>query len=217
MSRIFPLFLVITFLLTPVFISASTGVFINEIAWMGTIDSSHNEWIELYNNSSSSVSLNGWALKIGEKEIKLKGILAPKSFYLLERTDNNTLPDIEADLIYSGSLQNNGEKLILINRNKKVVDEIDCRKGWFKGDNDTKRTMERKGDNWQDSSKIGGTPKEKNSKGYSQKTEKYIDLNLANSSSIRYKNFFLILLIAFITSLFSTIIVLLIDKNIKKL
>lgn len=217
MSRLLPFFLVITFFLTPALISASTGVFINEIAWMGTTEGSHNEWIELYNNSSTSFPLNGWILKIGEREIKLKGILEPKSFYLLERTDNNTLPGIEADLIYSGSLQNNGEKLTLINRNKKIIDEIDCRKGWLKGNNDTKRTMERKENSWQDSSKIGGTPKEKNSKGYSQKTEKYIDLNLANSNSIKYKNFFLILLIAFITSLFSTIIVLLIDKNIKKL
>jgi len=193
---------------------ASTGVFINEIAWMGTKESTYNEWLELYNNSSTTLSLDGWVLKLGDKEIALRGDLKPGSFYLLERTDDNALPEIKANQIYSGSLQNSGEKLTLINRNKNIIDEIDCREGWYKGENTSKRTMEKRNGKWQTSSKIGGTPKKENSEGYTEKKEKYIDLTLASSKSIRYRNFGLVLLISLITAFISAIIVLLIDKKI---
>jgi len=217
LSRIFALFLLLSLLLTPVQSKASTGVFINELAWMGTEESSHNEWIELYNSSTTTISLNGWVLEVGNNKIILQGEIRPNSFYLLERTDDKTLPNVKADQIYSGSLQNEGEKLILTNRNKNVIDKIDCREGWFKGNNDSKRTMERKGNAWQSSNKPGGTPKGENSKGFSKEKKNYIDLTLADSSSIRYKNFTLVFLISLITALFSAIIVLLIDKEINKI
>jgi hypothetical protein len=37
-------------------------VVISEIAWMGTSTSANDEWIELYNNSASPVSLSGWLI-----------------------------------------------------------------------------------------------------------------------------------------------------------
>lgn len=217
MSRILLLFLILIPLLFPVLTGASSGVLINEIAWMGTKESPHDEWIELYNNSSTTISIEGWILKISNKEIRLKGKIEPNSYFILERTDETTLPDIKAGQIYSGSLQNSGENLILINANKKTVDQIDCRKGWFEGENESKRTMERKDDSWQTSSKIEGTPKGKNSEGYSDQRQKHIDLTLADSGSIRHKNFTLVLLVSFLTAIFSAIIVLLIDKKTKKL
>ncbi|MBU4023474.1 lamin tail domain-containing protein [Patescibacteria group bacterium] len=148
------------------------AVVINEIAWMGTDEQWQNEWIELYNEIDSDVSLDGWTLKAEDDSlfIKLKGIIKSKSYFLLERTDDTTVPDIKADQIYKGSLNNNGVKLILLNHND-IVEEIDCVLGWFAGNNETKKTMERiipdfngcDPLNWKNSAEKGGTPKAQNS------------------------------------------------------
>jgi len=150
-------------------------VVINEIAWMGTENSQNDEWIELYNNSSSIIDLNEWKITTNDKtpNITLKNKIPSKGFFILERTDDTTLPNIKANLIYKGSLNNNGEYLKLIDADGKVIDGIDCSKEWFFGNNETKKTMERKNTlingndltNWQTSEGSGGTPNNKNSIG----------------------------------------------------
>jgi len=150
-------------------------VVINEIAWMGTENSQNDEWIELYNNSSSTIDLNEWKITTNDKtpNITLKNKIPSKGFFILERTDDTTLPNIKANLIYKGSLNNNGEYLKLIDADGKVIDGIDCSKEWFFGNNETKETMERKNTlingndltNWQTSEEIGGTPNNNNSIG----------------------------------------------------
>jgi len=153
----------------------ATAVVINEIAWMGSEDSFYDEWIELYNEKEFSLDLNGWQI-IGKNKgpkVLLKGVISPHSFFILERTDDTTLPRVLANQIYKGSLNNQGEHLQLINKQGNVVDEVNCQKAWFAGDNKTKQTMERKdpdlpgsnSDSWQLSLDPGGTPKQKNSEG----------------------------------------------------
>ncbi len=116
MSKVF----YITFLLFLCLPLATQGVsfssvVINEITWMGTKSSANDEWIELYNNTENSINFDGWILKSddGTPEINLTGIVPAKSFYLLERTDDNTVPEISTDLIYKGALGNKGENLKL--------------------------------------------------------------------------------------------------------
>lgn len=142
------------------------AIIISEIAWMGTTASPNDEWIELYNNTSSSVNLNNWVLKSVDDtpKIKLTGVILPNSFYLLERTDNNTLPNIIADQIYTGALGNAGENLEIYDDSGILIDAVNNSNGWTAGDNSTKQTMERAGhQSWQTSQSPGGTPKEKNS------------------------------------------------------
>ena len=144
-------------------------VVINEIVWMGTETSSSDEWIELFNNTNSDIDLSGWQLKAadGNPEINLTGLIIGKGFYLLERTDDYTLPDIVADQIYSGALGNEGEILTIYDNFGNMIEQIDCSSGWFAGDNSTKQTMERKDarlpgndiENWTESLLAGGTPK----------------------------------------------------------
>ena len=139
---------------------------INEIAWMGTKVSPNDEWIELYNNTDMTINLQGWKLKAtdGSPEINLAGNLYSKNFFLLERTNDNTLPSVSADQIYTGALKNNGEELKLYDNFGNLIDSLNCSSGWFGGDNETKQTMERKtNNNWQTSQASGGTPKNKNS------------------------------------------------------
>lgn len=159
-------------------------VVINEISWAGTKANSYDEWLELYNNSDNDIDLTGWKLLAQDNEptINLTGAIKARGYFLLERTDENTITDITSDQIYNGSLSNSGEKLELKNTNNEIIDSVDCSSGWFAGDNTTKASMERKNptkigsqDNWaanngqvingKDASNnnIIGTPREKNS------------------------------------------------------
>jgi hypothetical protein len=124
---------------------ANAGVVINEVCWMGTSNSSNDEWIELYNNTTSDIDLSGWILKSQDDTplINLSGVIKGGEFFLLERTDDSTIPNIPADLIYTGALSNSGEILILKNGSGEEIDKVDASGGWPAGDNSTKQTMQR--------------------------------------------------------------------------
>ncbi|OGZ65410.1 MAG: hypothetical protein A3C50_03660 [Candidatus Staskawiczbacteria bacterium RIFCSPHIGHO2_02_FULL_43_16] len=144
------------------------AIVINEIAWMGSVVSVNKEWIELFNPGSQAVSLSGWKLQAadGAPLIELSGSIEAQGFYLLERTDDDSVPDVVADQLYTGALANAGEYLYLYGAQGNVVDEVDCSTGWFAGNNTTKQTMQRKdtlllgssADNWQASIDVGGSP-----------------------------------------------------------
>jgi len=153
------------FFLNPV--KAEQGsVLINEIAWMGTEISSTDEWIELFNKSDISVDVSGWLLKSrdGQPDIVLEGNIPAKEYFLLERTNDDSVPNKIANQIYVGSLGNTGEYLELFDNENNLIDSIDMTGAWLYGDNDSKQTMERVDDNnWQTSLNKGGTPGEINS------------------------------------------------------
>jgi len=141
-------------------------IVINEIAWMGTQVSYNDEWIELYNQTDSPINLEDWTLKADDDSpnINLTGTIPANGFFLLERTDDNTVSDISASQIYKGALENSGENLKLYNTSMNPMDSVDCSSGWFAGDNNTKQTMERTDSgNWQNSKNPNGTPGIKNS------------------------------------------------------
>jgi hypothetical protein len=169
-------------------------VVINEIAWAGTSKTtSSDEWIELYNNTDEEISLENWVLYAEDKEpyIKLSKSIPARGYYLLERTDDETISDITADLVYTGNLSNNGEHLFLNfveNGATTTVDEILKANYWNqKGSHVSYTTMERYDpsiagtdwDNWDGSmnkllingknangEEVFGTPKQKNTVDY---------------------------------------------------
>jgi DNA uptake protein ComE-like DNA-binding protein len=146
-------------------------IIFNEIAWMGTENSSNDEWIELKNISGGSVDLTGWQLLDKDLQIKIifdnRHPMSITGLWLLERTDDESVPRITADLIYTGALGNTDETLYLFDENCQLQDEIITISEWPAGNNSSKRTMERKSDlNWQTSLNPGGTPKAENSSGY---------------------------------------------------
>lgn len=140
------------------------GVVFNEIAWMGNENSSSDEWIELKNIGNIDIDLTGWKIEAqdGSPLINLKGIILANDFYVLERSDDNSVSDVEADLIYFGAMGNDGETLNLYDGENNLVDEINCGNGWFAGDNETKQTMEKNENTWLTSIEIGGTPGREN-------------------------------------------------------
>ncbi len=127
---------------------APGSVVINEVAWMGTAASHTHEWIELLNNTDEAVDLTDWSLVAddGTPSIQLSGVISAHGYFLLERTSDDTVSDIPADLIYTGALQNNPEAeiLTLYSGTGQVIDTANGDGGpWPAGDNATKQTMER--------------------------------------------------------------------------
>ncbi len=116
---------------------ASLVLMINEVAWGGTEASNTDEWIELYNPGSLPIDLSaGWKLVSadGGLDIELTGTIYDGAYYLLERTDDNTISDITADFIYTGSMSNEGEYLKLLAPGGSVVDTANSNGGaWDAG------------------------------------------------------------------------------------
>ena len=132
-------------------------VVINEIAWAGTAASTTaDEWIELYNRTSKSVSLSGWVLHSLTDEkpyLNLSGTISAGDYYLIERTDNNTVSNIAADFIAafgSGTgmgLVDTGEVLAL-EKASTTIDQTPAlgacgASPWCGGSTSNRATMER--------------------------------------------------------------------------
>jgi hypothetical protein len=114
---------------------AAPTVVLNEVAWGGTAAGGQDEWIELRNCTGAAVDLAGWVLTIGESRIPLsvaeestvevrRSTLEPNGYLLLERTDDTTVSDVVADIIYKGSLVNSGADLTLVDAVGNVIDRV---------------------------------------------------------------------------------------------
>jgi hypothetical protein len=158
-----------------VLISDDQPIIINEIAWMGSGTSANDEWLELKNISEQSVDIKNWQLLDKDEQIKIvfgqKGentILTSNQIYLLERTDDDSVPDIPADLIYTGAINDSDESLKLFASDCHLVDEVNTDPKWPAGDGDEHLTMERSSDltwytyNGPGINGIFGTPKQEN-------------------------------------------------------
>lgn len=167
---------------------APLSVVVNEVAWMGTLHSATDEWIELLNNTPDPVSVDGWRLSDGgDIDVMLSGLVSPHGFFLLERTDDTTVSDVSADQIYRGSLHDAGESLTLTNEVGAVVDVVHASGGWPAGWHLLRHSMERVdpleegyAGNWvansgvycngldAGGSPIHGTPRQPNGAGYNR-------------------------------------------------
>lgn len=182
------------------------GIVINEVAWAGAAANTSDEWIELYNPTDQPVDLSGWTLAFGDNAIDLGGatntIVEPGGYFLLERTDDNTVSDVSADLIYKGRLNNGGMLIEVLDQTGVVIDTANAsmKKGWAAGSTSKGKvpyaTMERidpKGpdvaSNWRSNNglitcghdaagePINGTPRAKNSATIVWETTPTVTLN----------------------------------------
>jgi hypothetical protein len=127
---------------------ADPAVILSEIAWMGTAQSASDEWIELMNRSGAPVDIGGWQLLDKGGQIKVvishgARLTGDKPYYLLERTNDDSVPGVDADEIYVGALSNSGEAVRLFDEQCDLVDEAVARTSWPAGDASQKRAMER--------------------------------------------------------------------------
>jgi len=170
---------------------ARNKVIINEVSWMGTKESSNNEWIELKNISNDSVNLFNYQLLDKENQIKVifsQDTVLAGEFYLLERTDDSSVPDISADHIYTGALSNSNEAIYLFDNNCLLQDKVEADPDWPAGDKDENKSMERGHDlSWHTySGQDMGTPKAENSQEIKEviKPEKCPDVNKDNKVDV---------------------------------
>jgi hypothetical protein len=122
------------------------SIIINEVAWMGTVASSDDEWIELYNPGSSLINLTNWRLVAddGSPDIVLNGTIASGGYFLLERAYDNVITDVTADQIYIGELEDSGETLRLRAPDGTIVDTANSDGGaWPAGTVSPNGSMER--------------------------------------------------------------------------
>lgn len=143
---------------------ANASVVINEIAWMGTVTSESDEWIELHNNGTDAVDLTGWHIVAddGTPSVTLTGSIAANGYFLLERTDDDSVPSVTADQFYAGALSNTtGETLRLKDGADATLDVVVSGENWANvgGDNTSKDTAQRAGSGW---ITAPGTPRAQN-------------------------------------------------------
>lgn len=126
---------------------AAVDIVINEIAWAGTAASANDEWIELHNTTDVAIDLAGWTLRFdtdstvvhlgevaGDTLELRRAIIESDGYFLLERTDDTTVSDVEADLIYKGTLSNAGMFVELLDPAGAVADSVDgTAEGWPAG------------------------------------------------------------------------------------
>lgn len=134
--------------LDPVELAADRPVVINEVAWAGTgSQTSADEWIELYNRSDENISLEGWILYSSDNGpyINLTRTIPAKGYYLIERSDDDTIIDISADWFgsFGNGLSNSGENLFLSYASTTIDQTALCGKNWCGGDSQNYATMER--------------------------------------------------------------------------
>lgn len=142
----------VTLFLMPLYSYAS--VVINEVAWMGTAVSATDEWVELY--ADSETDMTGWVLATEDDKmsVALSGSIPASGYYLIERTNDETVPGIAANVVAPfGSGISNGvdasENLLLKNASGIIVDNVGTvDRKWPAGDNTTKETMQKSGAGW---------------------------------------------------------------------
>lgn len=207
--------IILLFLLAGQVNAAESGLRINEIAWMGTEASWADEWIELYNPTDKSINLQEWKLITQDEslQVNLQGVIEPDSFFVLERTDEETLPEIEADQIYTGGLSNEGQYLKLVKDNE-VIHEVNDAAGWRAGNSDECKTMEKGKEGWHTSRETGGTPKEVNSEPL-PKEEQMPAKPLTSSLEQGYSDFWFTLMVALVTSAFSALVIYYLKQQLK--
>ncbi len=158
----------------PDLIPTGEEVVFNEIAWMGSKDSFRHEWIELKNISDSFVNISGWQVTDIEGEVKIifpdKTVIPNQGFLLLERGDD-AIPQIKADFLYTGNLENESDGLEIFNSKCNLNDKVVASPAWPAGVASPKYlTAERDLDlSWHNYSGLGdngifGTPRRENSR-----------------------------------------------------
>ena len=174
---------------------ATIPIAINEIAWMGTVASTNDEWLELKNNTARTIDLSQWALTAADDTpyIALVGTMAPNEYRVLERRADTITANAVVDTYGNGAAQwalGNGGEEIVLSYASTTLDRTPVISGdtWAAGSNSatSRKSMERYGpkesgadaSNWgtnrgfvkngtdADGNAIDGTPGERNSVSY---------------------------------------------------
>ncbi len=108
-------------------VTASPTVVFSELAWGGTTASPADEWLELYNTTPYTISLNSWRITSTHGlSLSLSGIISPATFFLIENTNDQVISNVVADVVldFGVGLTDTGDTLFLIDESGLVVDRV---------------------------------------------------------------------------------------------
>ncbi|MBI2625228.1 MAG: lamin tail domain-containing protein [Candidatus Nealsonbacteria bacterium] len=152
---------------------ARDRVILSEISWAGTPASVDNEWFELKNISLAEVNLTGWQILDKDGQIKIAissgGSTSANGFYVLERQSDEVIPNVKADLIYEGPIEDRNEAIYLFDQDCQLQDLVEANPDWPAGDPNMRSSMERGKDfSWHTylgyaQDRVFGTPKSESS------------------------------------------------------
>lgn len=129
-------------------LAAEAGVYVSEVAWMGTDAGYQHEWIELGNDGPDAVPIAGWTLSTEDgtpKPLTLSGSVPAGGYFVIAKSASSVATTVGQ--VWTGiSLNNDGEKLLLKDAAGNIVDVADGSGDWPGGKNETgepRETMQR--------------------------------------------------------------------------
>lgn len=141
---------------------SSGDVVINEVMWMGSSESTSDEWIELRNTTDQEIDLSNWRIDGavtgagGHLEIPASYKILANGFFLIANyaaDSTNSALSVQADLVTASLSLNNDYNsngaLVLKDKNRVVIDSTPTplSAAWPAGTNSTeKQSMERNDD-----------------------------------------------------------------------
>ena len=156
--------------------SADSIVVFNELMFHPTGTETLGEWVELHNQNAVDVDISGWSLADGVDFTFPEATIIKGRGYVVIASDlagfSAANGGQQALGPFSGRLSNTGERLQLLDRNQRIMDELKYRSdgSWpvaadGSGLSLAKRdpnTAGGRADNWTSSAELGGTPGRKN-------------------------------------------------------
>ena len=166
----------IIILFLPSLPSVFADIRINEIMYNPSGSDSGHEWLEIYNNGTGSINLEGWKfyesnVNHGLTLIQGNDTLSPDDYAVIADESSTFLadyPGFNGTLIDSSwsSLSNSGE-YIAVKNNSDIIDEVNYTTELANGNG---RSLERFSYGWNESSATGGSPGEQNNASVAQET-----------------------------------------------
>jgi hypothetical protein len=105
---------------------ANASIVINEIHYNPDVKTERAEFIELYNSSPTAVDLSGWRLEHGIGFVFARTQLGGNAYLLVAEDPATALSKYNASALgpWSGTLDNTGERIRLMNAAGGVEDEV---------------------------------------------------------------------------------------------
>jgi len=143
--------------------SPDAVVVFNEVQYNPTGDSEDGEWIELFNQMGIKTDISGWRIAGIGYTFPQGTVVDPGDYIVVAKT-----PTAGQLGPFSGSLDNGGERLELINQGERLMDELDYNDSgrWPVEADGSGATLAKRNpywankpnENWTYSAQVGGTP-----------------------------------------------------------
>lgn len=114
------------------------GAIFSEIAWMGDVKDTTNEWITLKMIFTNETNISNWQIINQNRRLKIilpKGKILNNSKPTFTIARHSKIDGITPDLTFAGTIKNSNEGLRLFDSNCNLIDEVSANPNWPAGNN----------------------------------------------------------------------------------